>query len=96
MVVGVSHLTRHMSFPARGSVPALRCTRRLINLKPARPRVAADELYLGATHVKKLTWLALAEDHAALSRSLEQLMALLRSVKVKRVLLASLAAKFLS
>ena len=44
----------------------------------------------------KLTWLALAEDHAALSRSLEQLMALLRSVKVKRVLLASLAAKFLS
>ena len=95
MVVGVSHLTRHMSFPARGSVPALRCTRRLINLKPARPRVAADEIYLGATHVKKLTWLALAEDHAALSRSLEQLMALPRSVKVKRVLLVSLAAKFL-
>ena len=44
----------------------------------------------------KLTWLALAEDHAALSRSLEQLMALPRSVKVKRVLLVSLAAKFLS
>ena len=43
----------------------------------------------------KLTWLALAEDHAALSRSLEQLMALPRSVKVKRVLLVSLAAKFL-
>ena len=44
----------------------------------------------------KLTWLALAEDHAALSRSLEQLMALLRPVKVKRMLLASLAAKFLA
>ena len=44
----------------------------------------------------KLTWLALAEDHAALSRSLEQLMALPRPVKVKRVLLVSLAAKFLA
>ena len=44
----------------------------------------------------KLTWLALAEDHEALSRSLEQLMALPRSVKVKRVLLVSLAAKFLA
>ena len=44
----------------------------------------------------KLTWLALAEDHEALSRSLEQLMALRRSVKVKRVPLASLAAKFLA
>lgn len=44
----------------------------------------------------KLTWLALAEDHAALSRSLEQLMALPRSVKVKRVLLVSLAAKFVA
>ena len=47
-------------------------------------------------HGGKLTWLALAEDHAALSRSLEQLMALLRSVKVKRVLLVSLAAQFLA
>lgn len=44
----------------------------------------------------KLTWLALAEDHVALSRSLEQLMALPRPVKVKRVLLVSLAAKFLA
>ena len=44
----------------------------------------------------KLTWLALAEDHAALSRSLEQLMALPRSVKVKRVLLVSLVAKFMT
>ena len=44
----------------------------------------------------KLTWLALAEDHEALSRSLEQLMALPRPVKVKRVLLVSLAAKFLA
>jgi len=44
----------------------------------------------------KLTWLALAEDHAALSRSLEQLTALPRPVKVKRVLLVSLAAKFLT
>ena len=48
------------------------------------------------TQLLKLTWLALAEDHVALSRSLEQLMALPRSVKVKRVLLVSLAAKFLA
>ena len=51
---------------------------------------------LGFAAENKLTWLALAEDHAALSRSLEQLMALPRSVKVKRVLLVSLAAKFLT
>ena len=46
--------------------------------------------------IDKLTWLALAEDHAALSRSLEQLMALPRPVKVKRASLMSLAAKFMS
>jgi uncharacterized protein YjiS (DUF1127 family) len=43
--------------------------------------------------VCKLTWLALAEDHAAPSRSLEQLMALPRSVKVKRIPLVSLAVR---
>ena len=51
---------------------------------------------LERTHVSKLTWLALAEDHAALSRSLEQLMALPRPVKVKRVPLVPLVAKFLA
>ena len=44
----------------------------------------------------KLTWLALGEDHAALSRRVEQLTALLRSVKPWRRPLGVLAAQFLS
>ena len=67
-----------------------------ISKTPGSPRSFYAEQEFVFTPLYKLTWLALAEDHAALSRSLEQLMALPRSVKVKRVLLVSLAAKFLS
>ena len=56
--------------------------------------VFLQRIFIPTLH--KLTWLALAEDHAALSRSLEQLMAFPRSVKVKRVLMVSLAAEFVA
>jgi hypothetical protein len=44
----------------------------------------------------KLTWLALGEDHAALSRRVEQLTALLRFVKPWRCPMGTLAAQFLT
>jgi hypothetical protein len=50
----------------------------------------------GKASIIKLTWLALGEDHAALSRRVEQLIALLRSVKPWRRPLGVLAAQFLS
>ena len=44
--------------------------------RPAPAAEYADAAYEKSASLIKFTWLALAEDHAALSRSLEQLMAL--------------------
>ena len=88
VVVGGSLLTRLMPFPTRGSVPALRCRRLLRNLKPARSRAAADELQLD---LRALT--CVADNRVRFPRSLRQLDALPRSVKVKRELQVASAAK---
>ena len=55
-----------------------------------------DNLHGSCIVTFKLTWLALGEDHAALSRRVEQLTALLRFVKPWRCPMGTLAAQFLA
>ena len=49
--------------------------------KDQRPCLPVSRLLLSKDHQIKLTWLALGDDHEGLSSRVEQLTALLRSVK---------------